>query len=213
MSEFIPDSEFLQRILLHYFLLQKTASESSQILMKVYGERAPTEQECEEIFLKYQNQDFNIVDQATKEKYSRRKGWMEHLQKPPKVLQVPSPKKKFLRGVLLHYFNMKMGVGESNHLLERSYGGESPTLRTCGKWFHRFRNRNFSLEDVKQVRAPRKFKDLELETILENDPMKTQRELAKELGVTQRAISHRLKRMGAFRKGGKKLSFTNRSNS
>ena len=43
------------------------------------------------------------------------------------------PEKVFLRGVLLHYFNMKKTVAESHRILVEVYGEHAVVERTCQK--------------------------------------------------------------------------------
>ena len=57
------------------------------------------------------------------------------------------PEKVFLRGVLLHYFNMKKTAAESHRILVEVYGEHALAERTCQKWFARFKSGNFDLED------------------------------------------------------------------
>jgi histone-lysine N-methyltransferase SETMAR len=103
------------------------------------------------------------------------------------------PNNVFLRGILLHYFNMKKKAAESHRILVEVYGEHALAERTCQKWFARFKSGNFDLEDEERAGAPLKFEDAELEALLDEDPSQTQEELAKTLGVTHQAISHRLK--------------------
>ena len=51
------------------------------------------------------------------------------------------PNKVFLWGVLLHYFNMKKSVAESNRIVVDVYGGDHAlSERTRQKWFARFKS-------------------------------------------------------------------------
>ena len=58
-----------------------------------------------------------------------------------------------------------------------------------------------------KVFLPKKFKDEELEALLDEDPSQTQGELANTLGVAQQTISDRLKAMGIIRKVGHWLPY------
>ena len=87
------------------------------------------------------------------------------------------PEKVFLRGVLLHYFNMK-------------------------KTAARFKSGDFGLEGEERPGQPKKFEDEELQALLDEDCCHTQEELAESLGVTQAAISKRLKAAGYIQKQG-----------
>ena len=112
------------------------------------------------------------------------------------------PEKVFLRGVLLHYFNMKKTAVERHRILVEVYGEHALAERTCQKWFARFKSGDFGLEDEKRHGQPKKFEDEELEALLDEDCCQTQEELAKSLGVTLAAISKRLKAAGYIQKQG-----------
>jgi len=112
------------------------------------------------------------------------------------------PNKVFLRGVLLHYFNMKKSASESHRILVEVYGDHALSERTCQKWFARFKSGNFDLEDQERAGCPKKFEDAELQALLDVDPCQTQEELALSLEVTQQNISLRLKAMGMIQKEG-----------
>ncbi|UYV75355.1 hypothetical protein LAZ67_12003600 [Cordylochernes scorpioides] len=70
--------------------------------------------------------------------------------------------------------------------------------QTCQKWFARFKSSNFDLKDEERPGALLKFE----EARLDEDETKTQKKLAKTLGVTQPAILLRLKEIGMIRKVG-----------
>lgn len=80
------------------------------------------------------------------------------------------PDKVFLRGVLLHYFNMKKSAAESHRILVEVYGEHALTEQTCRKWFARFKSGHFELEDKERPGQPKKFEDEELELLLDEDP-------------------------------------------
>ena len=98
------------------------------------------------------------------------------------------PEKVFLRGVLLHYFNIKKTAAESHRILVEVYGEHALAERTCQKWFARFKSGDFGLEDEERLGQPKKFEDEELEALLDEDCCQIQEELAESLRVTQAAI-------------------------
>ena len=104
------------------------------------------------------------------------------------------PEKVFLRGVLLHYFNMKKTAAESHHILVEVYGEHALAERTCQKWFARFKSGDFGLEDEECPGQPKKLED--------ENCCPTQEDLAESLGVTQAAISKCLKAAGYIQKQG-----------
>ena len=113
------------------------------------------------------------------------------------------PEKVFLRGVLLHYFIMKKTVADSHRILAGVYGEHALAERTCQKWFARLKSGDFGLEDEERPGQSKNFEDEELEALLGEDCCQTQEELAESLGVTQLAISKRLKAAGYIQKQGK----------
>ena len=115
------------------------------------------------------------------------------------------PEKVFLRGVLLHYFNMKKTAAESHRILVEVYGEHALAGRTCQKWFARFKRGDFGWK-MKNVLCSQKSmkneKYEELEALLDEDCCLTQEVLAECLGVTQAAISKRLKAARYIQKQG-----------
>ena len=87
------------------------------------------------------------------------------------------PKKVFLQGVLLHYFNMKKTAAESHRILVEVHGEHALAERTCQKWFARFKSGDFGLEDEECHGQPKKLEDEELEALLDEDCCQTQEEL------------------------------------
>ena len=84
------------------------------------------------------------------------------------------PEKIFLRRVLLHYVNMKKTAAKSNRILVEVYGEHALAKQTCHKWFARFKSSDFGLEDEERPGQPKKFKDEELEALLDEYCCQTQ---------------------------------------
>ena len=97
---------------------------------------------------------------------------------------------------------MKKTAAESHRILVKVYGEHALAERTCQKWFTRFKSGDFGLEDEEHPEQPKKFEDEELEALLDEDCFQTQKELAESLGITQAAISKRLKAAGYIQKQG-----------
>ena len=97
---------------------------------------------------------------------------------------------------------MKKTAVESHRILVEVYGDYALAERTCQKWFTRVKSRDFGLEGEERPGQPKKFKDEELEALLDEDFCQTQEELAESLGVTQAAISKRLKAAKYIQKQG-----------
>lgn len=112
------------------------------------------------------------------------------------------PKKEFLRGILLHYFFLKLSAAEAQRILAETYGDHAPSETTCRDWYRRFKSGDFDTNDKERPGQPKKFEDLELEALLNEDSRQTQSELANALGVDQTTVGKRLKAMGMIHKQG-----------
>nr|XP_012218141.1 PREDICTED: uncharacterized protein LOC105669663 [Linepithema humile] len=111
-------------------------------------------------------------------------------------------REQHLREVLIFCFNWKKSAAEAHRMLVEVYGDTAATDKSCREWFRRFKDGDFSVEDKPRSRQPKKFEDKELEALLEEDQSQTQEELAGSLGVTQQAVSVRLRAMGMIQKQG-----------
>lgn len=112
------------------------------------------------------------------------------------------PSKEHLREALLFCFHLKKSVTESHEMIGEAYPGVVLERKTCQRWFARFKSGDFTVEDKERPGQPKKFEDEELETLLDEDSCQTQEELAISLGVSQPAISKRLKALGFIQKVG-----------
>jgi len=66
MSEFIPKKLNLREVLLHYFILKKSAAETHRLLVNIYGEHAPLKTSCKEWFRRFNSDDFDVRDKERK---------------------------------------------------------------------------------------------------------------------------------------------------
>ncbi|EGI60667.1 Mariner Mos1 transposase, partial [Acromyrmex echinatior] len=107
-----------------------------------------------------------------------------------------------LREVLIFCFNTKKSAAEAHRMLSNTYDEAAISERTCREWFQRFKNGDFDVEDRHSGGREKVFEDAELEALLDQDSCQNQKELARSLGVTQSAISKRLKAMGMIQKPG-----------
>ncbi|UYV64255.1 SETMAR [Cordylochernes scorpioides] len=91
---------------------------------------------------------------------------------------------------------------DGHRLLCEAYGKHALSIKSCEYWFRRFKSGDFDTRDKERGGRLIKFEDAELEALLDEDSSQTQEELAETLGVTQQAISNRLKVMGMVQKQG-----------
>ena len=85
-------------------------------------------------------------------------------------------------------------------MLVETYGDHAPVIRTCETWFRQFKSGDFGLTDIEHHGAVKKFEDEKLQALLDEDPTKSQQQLAQTLNVTRGAICQRLKAMGKIQK-------------
>ncbi|GFV45287.1 mariner Mos1 transposase [Trichonephila clavipes] len=112
------------------------------------------------------------------------------------------PNSRHLQEALIFCFHMKKSAAEAHRMLSNTYGEAAIRERRYREWFQRFKNGDFDVEDQHCGGREKVFEDAELEALLDQDSCQMQQELAGSLGVTQHAISKRLKVMGMIQKQG-----------
>lgn len=113
------------------------------------------------------------------------------------------PTKRHLREILLFCYISKKTAAEAHRMLVQAYGDAAPSDTSCRDWFRRFESGDFDTSDKARSGQPKKFDDDELIALLNEDPRQSTTQLAETLGVTQPAISKRLKALGMVQKQGK----------
>ena len=113
------------------------------------------------------------------------------------------PETDDLRKALIFCFHLKKSAAESHRMLVEAYGDRALSEATCKRWFRRFRDGDFDVRNEERGRPPKKFEDTELQTILDEDPTLSQKQMAEMLNVAQQTISDRLRAMGKIQKSGK----------
>ncbi|GFX50000.1 mariner Mos1 transposase [Trichonephila clavipes] len=112
------------------------------------------------------------------------------------------PNSSYLWEVLIFCCNMKTSAAEAHRMLSNTYGETTISERTCREWFQRSKIGDFEVEDQHGGGREKVFEDAVLEALLDQDSCQTQQELSGSLGVTQQAVSKRLKAMGMIQKQG-----------
>ncbi|EFN85301.1 Histone-lysine N-methyltransferase SETMAR, partial [Harpegnathos saltator] len=95
-----------------------------------------------------------------------------------------------LREILLRYFILKNSAIESYRSLVEHYGDNALSERS-GEWFQRFKNGDYDVKDKERSGASNQFEDEKLETLLNEDPHQTLKELSESLNVDESTISKR----------------------
>ncbi|GBP93100.1 Mariner Mos1 transposase [Eumeta japonica] len=89
-------------------------------------------------------------------------------------------------------------MADAYQLLIEAYNEAVLNERSCLKWFQKFKNGDFDIEGKEYNGRPKIYEDAELE----EDSSQTQKKLSLTLGVTQQAVSHRLKSLRMIHKQG-----------
>ena len=90
------------------------------------------------------------------------------------------PNKRHLRELLIYFFNLKKSAAESwaYRLLVEAYDDAALNERSCRKWFQKFKNGEFDVENKERSGRPKVYEDAELEALLDEDSCQTQKKLA-----------------------------------
>ena len=107
-------------------------------------------------------------------------------------MSVYEPNSRHLREVLIFCFNMKKFAAEAHRMLSNTYGEAAISERTYREYFNASRTVILTSKTGIAVEE-RRFSKMQNWRILEQDSYQNQEELARSLGVTQQAISKRLK--------------------
>ena len=113
------------------------------------------------------------------------------------------PNKEHSRTALIFCFHLKKTAAESYRLLREAYGEHAPSQDTCERWFRRFKSGDFDVADKENGKPSKRYEDVELRALLDEDDSQTQKQLAEQLSVSQQAVSNCLREMGKIQKVGR----------
>jgi len=108
--------------------------------------------------------------------------------------------KEHIRFSIHFAFHLKKNATEATAMICAAYGENAVTHTTCKRRYQKFRQEDFSLEDEQRAGRPERIETDELQALLDINSAQTEKKLAKQLGVTQQAISVRLHTMGKVQK-------------
>ncbi|KAL6264123.1 hypothetical protein P5V15_004201 [Pogonomyrmex californicus] len=114
--------------------------------------------------------------------------------------------KEHIRFSIHFAFHLKKNAAEATAMICAAYGENAVSHATCKRWYQKFRQGDFSLEDEPRAGRPQKIETDELQALLDINSAQTEKELAEQLGVTQQTISVRLHTIGKVRKEGRWVS-------
>jgi len=108
--------------------------------------------------------------------------------------------KEHSRTALIFCFHLKKTTAESYRLLREAYGEHTPSQKTYERWFQCFKIGDFDIVNKEHGKPPKKYEDVELQALLDEDDSQTQKQLVEQLSVSQQAVSNRLRGMGKIQK-------------
>jgi len=103
-------------------------------------------------------------------------------------------------------FHLKKNAAEVIAMIYAAHGENTVSHTTCKKWYQKFRQGDFNLEDQPRTGRLQKIETDELQALLDINSVQTEKKLAEQLVVTQQAISVRLHTMGKVQKEGRWVS-------
>ena len=89
-----------------------------------------------------------------------------------------------LRVLLLHEFRLGHKANEATSNICGTMGKDVLSIRTAQRWFNRFKNGNFELDDLPHTGRPLEVDMHVLKQLIEEDPRLTTRCLAERLGCS-----------------------------
>ena len=103
--------------------------------------------------------------------------------------------KRHIREVLLHKFREGKSASLSAQEICQCYGESAVHRNTALKWFKRFREGDFSLDDHPRSGRPTVLDSDTLRAVVDKNPRMTVAEIAEELDMPNSTIFYHLKRL------------------
>ncbi|UYV80519.1 hypothetical protein LAZ67_19000419, partial [Cordylochernes scorpioides] len=210
-----PKSAHLREVLLFAFNWKKIATEAHRMLEEVYGDNALSKSQCYRWFKKFQSGDIELVNEPRgklPQKFENAElqalldeDSTQTQEKLAKQLQVSQGAVSLRLNSL--GMTQKLSGWVPHELSERQqerrlevYGDNALSKSQCYRWFKKFQSGDFELDNEPRGKPPQKFENAELQALLDEDSTQTQEKLAKQLQVSQGAVSLRLNSLGMTQK-------------
>ena len=107
------------------------------------------------------------------------------------------------RHCMLYEFHQEKNATQAAIAISSIYGENVFSVRTCQKWFTRFREGNFDLEDEQRPGRPQELETGGLQALLDEDQRQSTRERAAQMNVDHSTVLRRLHDMDKINKVGK----------
>ena len=93
-------------------------------------------------------------------------------------------KEQYFWHIMLYYFKKGKNATETQKKVCAVYGEGAVTDQTCQKWFAKFRDGDFSLDDAPWLGRPVEVDSDQIETLIENNQCYTMQERADTLKIS-----------------------------
>ena len=131
-------------------------------------------------------------------------------------MEYPRGKKQHFRHLLFFGFHRGQKAAEAARDICMVYGKGVIGESTARKWFAKFKNGNFDIDDTPRSGRPSEFDEDHLKALLKEESCQTSSELAEKINCDQKTILNHLHSMGFAEKLGvwvlHELSKTNKEN-
>ncbi|XP_035739241.1 histone-lysine N-methyltransferase SETMAR-like [Vespa mandarinia] len=107
-----------------------------------------------------------------------------------------------IRHCMLYEFQLGRKANEAAKNICNALGQDTVGVRKCQRWFKKFREGNFSLNDETGRGRVSNFDQETLQALLIKNPQITQQELATALNCSQKTICNQLRSLGKVQKFG-----------
>ena len=117
-------------------------------------------------------------------------------------MEYPGNKKQHLRHLLFFAFHRGQKAVKATRDICMVYGEGVIGESTARKWFAKFKNGNFDIDDTTRSGRPPEFDEDHFKALLKKESRQTSRELAEKINWVQKTIFNHLHSMGFAEKLG-----------
>ena len=115
--------------------------------------------------------------------------------------------KENIRHCLLYVFQLGHNASEAKRNICHAIGNDAVSKATACRWFERFRNNNYSLNNKAKYGRPTEINLNKLKQVIESEPTLSTRAVASKIGYTQPAVLYHFKQFRLVSKVGEWVPF------